>query len=1146
MTKPCILVLLRVVLASCFAACPSFAQTLTISEVARARDRVQRSPGVSEAERVQILAQYDRAIESLQEVIRFKGLELGYTRTRASVEQEKVSLTESFRQAQAAPPPPVSPEETARQVEDALEQAQLERLARETALEDISQVAVALTKRREAIGKRRTAARGELDALDDQIAALELTPLTREMADASRVELRARKQSLQEEMISLAAERELIENRRLLLPLQREMAKLRLEAASRNIQALKQWALEVRKRDNLRELERIRTAAVNAAKQFPVLEEAAREVEQYAQRMYGSMSVLELEQRAAADTERARQQLARVSQIFQATRRRYEAAPFLASASDWLEQLPPDIPQPARIRLERLKLKAVVLRLKRDIITLDEVRSSEAALETQIQQLKDSAAAASRQFDAVRFESVARTLLQMRRALVEDLLQSGQELDQRLTQFDEATEKLLTEIQELNAFVSQRLLWTRSVSSEFVPSVFIALGGLRWFAANPDWPAVIKEVLTPRADYLWLLPAGLLAPFLLWRRPVFHAAIRHAADALTGARGGRFVPFRSALVNSVWLAAGWPLLLIWLSWVLGENSQFAIGRAVSAGLAGAARLLFALLFMREVLRDGGVADAHLGWPHSIRHSLQGQLLWLICALPPLYFIVSALAAEGGVLRGDAALQAYHSGLGRLCFIAMTACLILAARRALRPSGPQAFGPELASWQSASWLWRLGSGRNMTILGTVLLVAALAGFYLTALLAGQNLVRTAILTVALGFISALIFRWRQDQRTRVASPGGDSQARAANQAETQVRQLSRFGITLVWLAGAVWIWSAALPAFAFLRQVQLLPSFRFIDKADMIADSVQTQPPKSPEPAAQPAFPIAPAQPATLPVNKPQEQQAAASRLLLSDVALALFLGMIVSMVVRNIPGLLEFTVMRRFQLDAGGKYAISTIARYVVILLGVLLVSGALGISWASVQWLAAALTFGIGFGLQEIFANFASGLILLLDRSIRVGDAVSVGELSGRVSRIEMRATTITLWDRSDMVVPNKEFITSKLVNWTLTHPETRVDVKVGVGYGSDVVLVKRVLLEIAHANTNVLEDPPPEVYLMEFADSAILFELRAYCLFEYGRLVLLDELHMEVVRRFQELGIVIAFPQLDVHLDPGASPGVNPTSGK
>jgi potassium-dependent mechanosensitive channel len=326
----------------------------------------------------------------------------------------------------------------------------------------------------------------------------------------------------------------------------------------------------------------------------------------------------------------------------------------------------------------------------------------------------------------------------------------------------------------------------------------------------------------------------------------------------------------------------------------------------------------------------------------------------------------------------------------------------------------------------------------------------------------------------------------------------------------------------------------------LRQVQLLPSVRLLPQT---TDDGPGEPVAQIEPAAAPA--PTPAMPLPVPSTKPAPPAAPAppsSPLLLYDVVLAGFVGLLVILFVKNVPGLLEFTVMRRFAFDAGAKYAFSSIARYIVIIIGVSIVSAMLGVQWSKVQWLAAALTFGIGFGLQEIFANFASGLILLFDRSVRVGDAVSVGDLSGRVAQIQMRATTITLWDRSEMIVPNKQFITSQLVNWTLSYPETRVDVKVGVAYASDTDLVRRLLLEIADANPHVLRLPPPEVFLTQFADSAILFELRAFCLYEYGRLLLLDELHKAVLREFRANGISIAFPQIDVHLKTeGAGPSAD-----
>ena len=127
-------------------------------------------------------------------------------------------------------------------------------------------------------------------------------------------------------------------------------------------------------------------------------------------------------------------------------------------------------------------------------------------------------------------------------------------------------------------------------------------------------------------------------------------------------------------------------------------------------------------------------------------------------------------------------------------------------------------------------------------------------------------------------------------------------------------------------------------------------------------------------------------------------------------------------------------------MDPGTRYAFITICRYLIITVGIIVAFGWLGVPWASYQWLVAAVTVGLGFGLQEIFANFVSGLIVLFEQPIRVGDVVSIGDVTGVVSKIRMRATTVTNWDRHDLIVPNKEFITGRLLNWTLTNTVNRV----------------------------------------------------------------------------------------------------------
>jgi potassium efflux system protein len=239
---------------------------------------------------------------------------------------------------------------------------------------------------------------------------------------------------------------------------------------------------------------------------------------------------------------------------------------------------------------------------------------------------------------------------------------------------------------------------------------------------------------------------------------------------------------------------------------------------------------------------------------------------------------------------------------------------------------------------------------------------------------------------------------------------------------------------------------------------------------------------------------------------------------------------------RNLSGLLGFTVLRRLTGDAGAQYAIVTLCQYALVAAGVMYVFSSIGVQWSKLQWLVAALGVGLGFGLQEIVANFVSGIILLLERPVRVGDTVTVGDATGTVSRIRIRATTIVDWDRKELVVPNKEFITGRLLNWTLSNDLLRVIIPVGVAYGSDVRRAQQLLLEAADESARVLDDPAPQVLFGSFGDNALGLELRVYLPGISHFLPARSELHNAIYEKLNAAGVAIAFPQRDVHLDTSA----------
>ena len=235
---------------------------------------------------------------------------------------------------------------------------------------------------------------------------------------------------------------------------------------------------------------------------------------------------------------------------------------------------------------------------------------------------------------------------------------------------------------------------------------------------------------------------------------------------------------------------------------------------------------------------------------------------------------------------------------------------------------------------------------------------------------------------------------------------------------------------------------------------------------------------------------------------------------------------------RNVPALLEIGVLTRFPLDSGARYAITTLVRYALIGIGASLTLGALHIGWSSIQWLAAALTFGLAFGLQEIFANFISGLILLVERPIRVGDTVTINGLMGTVAKIRTRATTLLDYDNCERLIPNKTLITGEVTNWTLSDPVTRIVIPIGVAYGSDKQIVFDELMRAARDCPHSVADPAPSVLFKGFGESTLDFDLRFFIASRDLWVRAMNDMHSRIDDYFRKREIEIAFPQRDLHL--------------
>lgn len=255
-------------------------------------------------------------------------------------------------------------------------------------------------------------------------------------------------------------------------------------------------------------------------------------------------------------------------------------------------------------------------------------------------------------------------------------------------------------------------------------------------------------------------------------------------------------------------------------------------------------------------------------------------------------------------------------------------------------------------------------------------------------------------------------------------------------------------------------------------------------------------------------------------------------LTLMNFIIAIVILVMMIFLVRNLPGTLEMLVLSKLHLSKGVSYAITTILSYIIIALGISISLGILGVSWEKLQWLVAALSVGLGFGLQEIFANFVSGIILLFERPVRIGDRITIGGVTGTVNRIQIRATQIIDPDSKEVIIPNKTFVTGQLINWTLTNTITRIAVKIGVAYNADINKTKQILMRIANNNPRVIRDPGPSVSFVNFGADTLDLELSMLVGEIADRSSAIDEINGQILENFKQEKIDIPYHQVDVTL--------------
>ncbi|MBV1907178.1 MAG: mechanosensitive ion channel [Pseudomonadales bacterium] len=560
-----------------------------------------------------------------------------------------------------------------------------------------------------------------------------------------------------------------------------------------------------------------------------------------------------------------------------------------------------------------------------------------------------------------------------------------------------------------------------------------------------------------------------------------------------------------ALLFTLMLALPGPLVVFSLAGLLERQSNFAV-----VFIYGAIVYLI-LEILLQSLRENGLFHLHFKSYITRVDILKRKLFSLMILFIPMFMLNSFIE-----VHDDAAVR---DSIGRVAFIAATLVIAIFVYRVLSPTRGIFQSGRSDTVHMNSWRFRYGVFTLAILTPLVVIGLSIYGYHYTAFqleihllksllvaLVGLYVYRLAIRAVAINARRLALERVRAKRSAALAKSEDREAAEAAGEGlptelelqeidlqtiNAQTKQLLKV-MVYIGVGIALWnVWSELLPIFKTAVDFKL---WGIVESVDGVTIS---------------------------------------SSITLWDLLVASVIFSFMLLAAKNVPSLLEVGLLSRMSLEAGTSYAITTMVRYLIVVTGSIVVLQMLGAQWSKLQWLVAALGVGLGFGLQEIVANFVSGIVLLFERPIRIGDTVTVGEQFGTVSRIRMRATTIVDWDRREIVIPNKVFITERMVNWTLTDPITRTVIRVGVAYGSDVDLTEKLLLKIAKANSKVLDDPPPAAVFLTFGDSSLNFELRVFVKGIRDLIPVQHEINVVIDREFRANNIQIAFPQRDLHLD-------------
>ncbi len=1006
-------------------------------------------------------------------------------------------------------PPPLSPTLQEEELSRLLNQAQSERQLAQASLQELENSQATLRLRPEQTGIELAQAKRELEALDDRLLSAGATG----MPDHQTELLRANQQLLKSRVSRFEMERLSHPHQMEQLAIQIRLASISLERREARVQQLlERLSLTQAKEAARAELE-AQKAQQKAAGKHPLIRQYANENTEISRKL---STMTEAAEQAASQVEAVRERKVSLRQGQERAQQQIIIGGLDEKPGQLLQTQRSALPKPENLIKEVEQRRSRIASLRLESLQIHDLRQ-QLQVELERNWISGFRPADLSESDWAELRPELRQLLENRLLLLDKINATYSRYEKALADLNAEQLQLRDRAEQYGALLDRHLLWIPSTRSIDTQTLRHAAAAIDWFLSPENWRSAADGIFTGLQKHPYRVTLLLiLMVVLLYSRPGMQRTLSRMAPSVGNVSQDSFLHTVKAFAITLLLALPWPLLTAALGWWLTKGSDQPFVNAMSLGLRRLALFFFIIQIIRYLFIKDGLAEVHFRWNPDGGRLYRRHLRWLVPVLIPLAFAV-------GVFEWIDE-QAFTNSLGRLAFIAALFSVGIFFHRVLNPwSGFMANGGNNRPF-TFNRLWYPAA-----MVASVLLIGlAYEGYYYSALSLERMLFASIFAGLLVFLLYNLLVRWLLVAERRLALARARARRQAALEARATKEAADAAGEGLPELSDIEEVNLATineqtrrmlqvvsgllLAALLYLIWEQLTPALGWLNEMTLWRYESDT---------GEAAF------------------------ITLWDGLLTLLVLGLTLIAGRNLPGLLEITLLQPLDLALGNRYAVSTISRYTIYAVGSLTVLNLLGLRWDDVQWLIAAMGVGLGFGLKEIFANFFSGIMILFERPIRVGDTVTIGDISGTVSRIRIRATTITDWDNKELVVPNKNFITDPLINWTLTDPITRIVIKVGIAYGSDTELAHRTMTEVVKGHPDVMVDPRPTIFFTGFGDSALNFDIRVFVKDHLLRMPLIHDLHMALNKSLADAGIEIPFPQRDLHLrsvDPGINLGPRP----